>query len=156
MAVRQGATAAEVRDEVRRVLAANRYLTLATADAEGRPWATPLWFATTDGWTFHWLSRPGARHSRHLAARPSVGLAVFDSTAAFGEAAAVYAEAVAEEVPAPDRAAALDVVTVRGREHGLDAWDEDRVTGTAPFRLYRARATRVFVLDDRDGRVEVP
>lgn len=156
MAVRQGATTTEAQDEARRVLAANRYLTLATADADGCPWATPLWFATADGRTFHWLSRPGARHSRHLAARPSVGLAVFDSTAAFGEAAALYAEAAAEEVPAPDRAAALEVVAARGREHGLDAWDEARVTGPAPFRLYRARATRVFVLDDRDDRVEVP
>lgn len=156
MPVRQGSTAAEAQDEARRVLATNRYLTLATAGADGRPWATPLWFATADGRTFHWLSRPGARHSRHLAARPSVGLTVFDSTPAFGEAAALYAEAAAEEVPVADRAAALEIVAARGREHALDAWDEDRVTGTAPFRLYRAHATRVFVLDDRDGRVEVP
>lgn len=155
MAVRQGATTTEVQDEARRVLATNRYLTLATADADGRPWATPLWFATGDGRTFFWLSRPGARHSRHLTARPSVGLTVFDSTAPFGEAAALYAEAAAEEVPEPDRAAALEVVCARGLEHGLGAWDEARVTGPAPFRLYRARATRVFVLDDRDGRVDV-
>jgi predicted pyridoxine 5'-phosphate oxidase superfamily flavin-nucleotide-binding protein len=27
------------------ILEANQYLTLATADAAGRPWATPVWFA---------------------------------------------------------------------------------------------------------------
>jgi nitroimidazol reductase NimA-like FMN-containing flavoprotein (pyridoxamine 5'-phosphate oxidase superfamily) len=153
VAVEQGTC--EAADEARRVVAANRYLTLATVGADGQPWATPLWFATRDGRELFWLSRPGARHSRNLAARPAVGLVVFDSSAAFGEAAALYAEALAEEVGAQDRARALAVVDEGADEHGLDSWDEERVTGAAQFRLYRARVTRAWVLDDRDGRVEV-
>ncbi len=154
MAVEQG-TQAGAADEARRVVAANRYLTLATVGGDGQPWATPVWFASRDGHELFWLSRPGARHSRNLAAHPAVGLVVFDSRAAFGEAAAVYAEAVADEVGTDGRADALAVVNQQAGEHGLDAWDEEKVTRQAQFRLYRARVTRTWVLDDRDGRVEV-
>jgi hypothetical protein len=34
----------------RRIIDANSYMTLGTADADGRPWATPVWFAP-DGYT---------------------------------------------------------------------------------------------------------
>ena len=32
----------------RSIIQANRYLTLATADQDGLPWASPVWFATVD------------------------------------------------------------------------------------------------------------
>ena len=32
-------------DAARRILEANRYVVLATVDAQGEPWATPVWFA---------------------------------------------------------------------------------------------------------------
>ena len=42
----------------REVLDGNLYMTLATADAAGRPWATPVFF-TADGPTrFYWVSSP--------------------------------------------------------------------------------------------------
>ncbi|WP_371808308.1 pyridoxamine 5'-phosphate oxidase family protein [Agromyces sp. Marseille-P2726] len=41
-------------DAARHVIEANEYLTLATADATGRPWATPVWFAERDLREFVW------------------------------------------------------------------------------------------------------
>ncbi|GEA88874.1 pyridoxamine 5'-phosphate oxidase family protein [Cellulomonas cellasea] len=155
MAVDDGADDATVADEVRRVVSAATYLTVATADAEGRPWATPVWFAARDCAELVWVSRPGARHSVNIAARPAVAVVVFDSAAAVGEAAAVYVEAEAAEIGPDGRAAALAVYNRRTAEQGLRAWTEDDVTGAAQFRLYRARTTRVWVLDEHDGRVEV-
>jgi nitroimidazol reductase NimA-like FMN-containing flavoprotein (pyridoxamine 5'-phosphate oxidase superfamily) len=73
----------------REIVESNLYVTLATADAEGRPWASPVWFAHEGYRDFLWVSRPGARHSRNLAARPELALVIFDSTAAEGDAAAV-------------------------------------------------------------------
>ncbi|MBB2921790.1 pyridoxamine 5'-phosphate oxidase family protein [Cellulomonas cellasea] len=155
MAVEDGADDATVADEARRVLAASTYLTLATADADGRPWATPVWFASREWAEFVWVSRPGARHSVNLAARPGVGIAVFDPTVPVGTASAVYVEAEAAEVGPDDRVAALDVYNRRTGEQGLRRWTEQHVTGAAQFRLYRAVATHVWVLDEHDGRVEV-
>jgi pyridoxine/pyridoxamine 5'-phosphate oxidase len=155
MAVEDSADAGTAADEAHRVVAANAYMTLATADAHGRPWATPVWFATRDRRDFVWVSRPGARHSRNIAATPAVGIVIFDSTVPVGGACAVYVEAVAEEVGPDDRAEALAVYNERAREQGIGSWDERKVVGAAQFRLYRARASRAYVLDEHDGRVEV-
>jgi Pyridoxamine 5'-phosphate oxidase len=90
-------------DEMARtIIDANSYLTLATADADGKPWATPVWFAPDDYTDFIWLSRPTTRHSANIAARPDVAIVVFDSTVPINQGQAVYVEAVAEEVPAAD------------------------------------------------------
>ena len=78
-------------DAARRMIEANSYLTLATADASGRPWATPVWFAHAEseaGYEFVWVSKPGARHSQNVAARPEIAIVVYDSTVPVGGAAA--------------------------------------------------------------------
>jgi nitroimidazol reductase NimA-like FMN-containing flavoprotein (pyridoxamine 5'-phosphate oxidase superfamily) len=139
----------------RRIVADNRYLTLATADGEGRPWATPVWFAAEGLHTFCWVSRPGARHSMNIAAQPQVAIVVFDSTVLSSDAAAVYVEAQAAEVDADQRAAVLAVYNRRSVAQGLPEWTDENVTGPAQFRLYRAVATKVYVLDDHDQRVLV-
>src|SRR5688572_7657100 len=71
----------------RALIAANRSLTLGTADAAGAPWTSPVWFAAA-GDLSHvlWVSDPQARHSRNIAARPEVSLVIFDSTAPPGAA----------------------------------------------------------------------
>ena len=145
-------------DAVHRMIEANSYLTLATADATGRPWATPVWFAHApddDGDAFVWVSKPGARHSQNIVARPEVAIVVFDSTVPVGGASAVYVEAVAAEVAAADRAAALAAYNEKSVARGIRRWRESDVTGFAPHRLYRARASALFVLDDRDERVPI-
>ena len=71
----------------------SRYMTLATADADGTPWACPVWFARPDERTFLWASDPDARHSRNIAANPRIALVIFDSTVDPGDAAALYVAA---------------------------------------------------------------
>lgn len=139
----------------RRVLDGNAYLTLATADGLGRPWATPVWFAERDGREFVWVSRRERRHSRNLLERPEVALTVFDSTAPVGEASAVYVEAVAGVVPDAHVDDPLGVFNAKATRTGLPAWDDGRVTAGSPFRLYRAVTSRAWVLDEDEHRVRV-
>lgn len=140
-------------DAARRVIDANSYLTLATADAAGRPWATPVWFAEHDLREFFWISRLETRHSRNIAERAEVALAVFDSTVPVGSAIAVYVDAVAAQVGDDDRSAALDVFNARSEARDLRAWKASDVTGFAPHRLYRATASQAWVLDEDEQRV---
>jgi len=86
----------------RSVLDRSAYMTLGTADADGRPWVSPVWFACDAQRTFWWVSRPDAVHSRNIAARPDVAIVVFDTGAAVGEAQAVYVRARAAQVDDPD------------------------------------------------------
>ena len=75
-----GAEAFEPDRTARALVAENSFLTLATAGADGTPWASPVWFAARDLELFVWASKPGAQHSRNIAENPRVSLVVFDST----------------------------------------------------------------------------
>ncbi|WP_066364879.1 pyridoxamine 5'-phosphate oxidase family protein [Herbidospora mongoliensis] len=96
---------------VPRLLADSRYLVLATADHQGLPWATPVFFAPHDEDRLYWVSSPDSRHSRNLAERPDVAITVFDSHAPVGGAEALYLEATAG--PADDPVAALAALNAR-------------------------------------------
>jgi len=49
--------------DARAIIDANSYMTLGTADAEGRPWVSPVWFSTADPRELFWVSDPDARVS---------------------------------------------------------------------------------------------
>ena len=139
----------------REILDANRYMTLATADGDGRPWAAPVWYAHQGYTELYWVSRPGARHSRNLAVRPELAIVVFDSTVPEGAGQAVYVEALAAEVGEAEREEGIAVVSRRSEAHGGAPWGVDDVSGPAPLRLYRARASAHFILGDHDQRLAV-
>ena len=139
----------------RRVIDANLYMTLGTADETGRPWASPVYFAHADYREFVWVSKPGARHSRNIAARPEVGIVVFDSHAPINTGGGVYMSATAEEVVGDDRERALAVFSARSVAHGGGEFGLEDVEPPAELRIYRATATEHWVLDDRDYRQPV-
>jgi pyridoxine/pyridoxamine 5'-phosphate oxidase len=130
------------------VLDRSAYMTLATADADGRPWVSPVWFASEDHRTFWWVSRPDAVHSRNIAARTDVAIVVYDTGAAVGEAQAVYARARAAQV---DDADGLGVFSRESVAAGLARWSMEDVTAAGGLRLYRAVATELSVLDATTG-----
>ncbi len=142
-------------DDARAIVAANWYMTLATADAGGRPWASPVWFATRDCHDFVWVSHPDARHSLNIAARPEVALVIFDSRVQPGQGQAVYMSARAQELAGEEAAQSLELFSSECVAQGLPAWTLEQVAPGARHRLYRARADEHFVLNDRDERVPV-
>jgi general stress protein 26 len=81
----------------RAIIDANLYLVLATADGTGQPWSSPVYFAHDGYAEFFWVSAPEAEHSRNIAARPRVGIVIFDSHAPIGTGQGVYIRADAEQ-----------------------------------------------------------
>jgi nitroimidazol reductase NimA-like FMN-containing flavoprotein (pyridoxamine 5'-phosphate oxidase superfamily) len=130
----------------RQIIDSNKYLTLATADGTGRPWACPVWYAHEDYTSFLWVSQPQARHSRNIAARAAVSAVIFDSTVPEGQAQAVYLEALAEELSGAQRDRAIAIFSRRSQSFGLSEWRTADVTAPAPHRLYRASASASFIL----------
>jgi nitroimidazol reductase NimA-like FMN-containing flavoprotein (pyridoxamine 5'-phosphate oxidase superfamily) len=128
------------------------FMTLATADAEGVPWASPVWYAP-DGYSeLLWVSDPNARHSRNIAVRPQIAIVIFDSRQTPGDGVAVYMEARAEQAGAHG----LEVFNARGAAQGLSEWGPEKVREPARHRLYRAVVSGHWVLrDDIDERVPV-
>ncbi|MFJ8779269.1 pyridoxamine 5'-phosphate oxidase family protein [Streptomyces sp. NPDC102476] len=139
-------------ENARGIVDASRYLVLATADAEGRPWSTPVYFAHVGCREFFWVSSPEAVHSRNIAVRPEVGIAVFDSSVEIGTGQGVYMPAVAAElVDGAASTSALEVFSRRSLGHGGRVWTLDDVRGDSGLRLYRAVAEAHSMLA-KDGR----
>lgn len=82
----------------RRVIETNHYMTLGTADPDGWPRLSPVYYTPARYSDFYWVSSPEAQHSRNLAERPGAEIVIFDSTAPAGEGEAVYITASAEAV----------------------------------------------------------
>jgi nitroimidazol reductase NimA-like FMN-containing flavoprotein (pyridoxamine 5'-phosphate oxidase superfamily) len=140
---------------VRSIVEANTYMTLATADDHGSPWASPVWYATEDCREFVWVSAPEARHSQNLARRPDLAIVIFDSRQPPGTGEAVYLSARAELVPEPELERCLRVFAAESQRQGLAAWKRGDVEPPARLRLYHAVATEHFILSARDERVSV-
>jgi predicted pyridoxine 5'-phosphate oxidase superfamily flavin-nucleotide-binding protein len=146
---------AEVDAAARGVIDANRYMTLGTADASGRPWVSPVWYATDGYGTFLWVSAPGTRHSRNLAERPQLSIVIFDSTVVVGEALAVYMTGVAKQLTdAAEVQQGIDVYSRASLADGAGAWSATDVTGPADRHLYRATVSECF-LGQSDRRTPV-
>ena len=135
---------AELEAMAKRILDDNRYMTIATADETGRPWATPVYFTPDEYKRLYWVSSPDARHSRNLQRRPEVGIVVFDSQVRIGAAEAVYISAHAREVADPT--AEICSVAFRRRFEALKAFLPEELRHPARLRLFEATATEHYVL----------
>jgi nitroimidazol reductase NimA-like FMN-containing flavoprotein (pyridoxamine 5'-phosphate oxidase superfamily) len=126
---------------VREIIDHNRYMTLATADAHGTPWASPVWFAHFGYRDFLWVSEPGARHSKNVAERSEIAIVIFDSRVFPDQAQAIYMTATAKETTD-----GIETYSDQSVAQGLPPWTLADVTAPARFRLYRASVTERWIL----------
>ncbi|MBP2324948.1 hypothetical protein JOF56_005333 [Kibdelosporangium banguiense] len=138
----------------RAVLDANSFMTLATADEAGVPWASPVWFATEDYRHLYWVSATDARHSRNLEVRPELAIVVYDSTVRPLTGQAVYMVATARQLPDDELEPGLGVFSRASVRGGLKEFGTANVTGDARLRLYRATVTEHYILDP-DSPIDV-
>jgi nitroimidazol reductase NimA-like FMN-containing flavoprotein (pyridoxamine 5'-phosphate oxidase superfamily) len=124
------------------VIEANKYMALGTVGSDGLPWVTPVYFTPDGHDTFYWASSPNSLHSRSIAERPDVSIAIFDSTVPIGGASAVYFRAQAALVPDDELEASATLFSSRYAE--LRAYTADQLRDE--LRLYRARATEHWIL----------
>jgi hypothetical protein len=140
----------ELNDIARGVIDDNLYMTLATSSEGGRPWVTPVYYSAGGYTDFYWVSRPEAEHSRNISAQPQVSIVIFNSQVAIGSAQAVYTSAVAKEITGDEIAGGIEVFSRGSVERGAGEWTTDDVQPPAALRLYRATATRQFILCPRE------
>lgn len=147
----------EVRTTFARIVEASQYMTLATADADGLPWASPVWYAANRGDEFVWVSDPAARHSRNLAVRPQLAIAIFDSHQVPGTGRGVYIAAHGEPVADEQLDRAIKIFSDKSVAGGGEPWTRSDMLPPSRLRLYRAVANERFVLaTGKDVRIPVP
>jgi nitroimidazol reductase NimA-like FMN-containing flavoprotein (pyridoxamine 5'-phosphate oxidase superfamily) len=145
-------TPEELRALATSIVGSNRFMTLATADADGRPWASPVWYAPSGDRELYWASSPEAQHSKNLRERPQLAIVIFDSHEVGGWNA-VYLWATAEELT--DVVDGISIYSARSEAQGFKRWVRDDVVAPAKHRLYRAVVSERFVLDTHDRRIPV-
>lgn len=156
-------------ERTRRILTEAGYLTLATTDGDGRPWAAVLQYAwLPDPLRFLFGSATASRHSRHVAARPAVSGALFvtddgELTAVDGaQFTGACRELVADEVAA-HHAAFYDALLPDATSRAEYTLPVTALLPPADHRIYQVTVERLWLVDtttwieDRiDRRVEVP
>lgn len=140
--------------EARQIIGEILYLTLATADAQGRPWCTPVFTAHDEDYNFYWASGFEARHSKNIRENERVGATVYDSRSPDGEGQAVYMDGSAQELD--HHTWHEGVVLLRQRclkpekFYPLGQFDH-----TGPVRVYRFTPETFYMLNpDGDPRYD--
>ena len=134
----------QLEEMAKRVIDGNRYMTIATVDDDGRPWATPVYFSPDGYREMYWISSPETKHSTNIAARPEVSIVVFDSQVPIGGAEAVYMQAHAAELTDPTDAECA--AAFRQRFEGVKTFQPNELRAPAKLRLFRAEVARHWVL----------
>jgi hypothetical protein len=150
---RWAVTGAGYDDIGRALLDGNRYMTIATADGEGIPWPSPVYFTPHENRELYWVSSCEARHSQNISTRGQIGVVVFDSTVEIGAASALYLEAIAAEVPDGELEEAVRIAFTP-RFPGVGAFDVAELRPPGLLRLYRATITSAWILKPRFDRLE--
>jgi hypothetical protein len=130
------------------IIDSNRYMVLSTADGDGNPWVSPVFYAARGYAEFYWMSSPEVRHSRNLTRRPQLSIVIFDSQVVPGDARPVYMSAVAEMLSGADVDRGLEVYPGPA-ERGARPVTADEVQPPGLYRLYRATVSKHSVLCPR-------
>jgi hypothetical protein len=94
-----------LRERVLRYLAAHHVMTLATTGPEG-PWAAAVFYASED-FTLYFLSAPGSRHGRNMAAQPRVAATIQEDYPDWPEIQGIQLEGEVSLIEGAEKAEAM-------------------------------------------------
>ena len=98
-------------NQVNELLAENILATLATVNADGTPWSTPLHVAS-DGEYVYWFSKESTVHSQNITRDPRVSLTLFSPDESRGPKG-VYVNGQVELLRADSEQAAREIIGTR-------------------------------------------
>ena len=98
-------------NQVDELFAENILATLATVNADGTPWSTPLHVAS-DGEYIYWFSKESTVHSQNITRNPRVSLTLFSPDESRGPKG-VYVNGQVELLRADSEQAAREIIGMR-------------------------------------------
>lgn len=124
----------------RHLIDSNIHMTIATADATGIPWVSPVFYVPDTDDALYWVSDGSARHSQNIRGNRAVAVVIYE----VDPTEAVYITARAVELT--DEADVRHAIHVLQRKSQPERWvvrDPADVLGASPWRIYRATPERV-------------
>ena len=124
------------------------HMTLATADASGKPWSCPVYFAHDQAFALYWVSFRQTVHSANIRVRPQVGISILGEPPDH-EGEGVYFDALAAELHDPAEVErAIEVRRTRPQDTKFAVTSPGDVLGDAAWRIYRAVPVAVYRYHD--------
>lgn len=80
------------------IIKGNRFLSLATCNAQGEVWATPLSYSTDDNFNFYITTATDSIHVEHIKENPYVAFSIFDSNRRVSDIDGVQIKGIMGEV----------------------------------------------------------
>src|SRR3989344_529260 len=136
-------------DKARRIIEENIYCTIATADLNGKPWISPVFFGYDEDYNIYWVSDRNALHSQLIRNNPQISIVFFNSQAPEGDGDGVYIEAKAEEINDKDEAEIG--YKIRDSRVIIDTFrvkDVSEVIDNGVWRVYRATPINISKLTE--------
>lgn len=120
-----------------------KLMTIATADAKGKPWASTVGFAYDSSYNLYWVSHKDHLHSRNIKARPQIGIVIFGPVSP-NEQDGVYFDAEAFELEnEEDITAGMTVMSKLQNPKKFSIRSIEDVRGDASWRIYKAKPREI-------------
>jgi uncharacterized protein YhbP (UPF0306 family) len=131
--------------QAQRIIDATPHMTLATADASGKPWSSPVFFAHDEQYRLYWVSFAGAVHCANIRVRPQVAITILGQPPDhFGDG--VYFDALATQLQDPAEVErAIQIRRTRHQETRFAVSKPADVLGDAAWRIYRADPVAAYI-----------
>ncbi len=127
------------------------YITIATVDANGQPWNSPVYSAFDEAYNFYWASDQNGQHSKNIAANNKIFIVIYDSTAPEGTGEGVYIQAKAYMLTQTEEIEhALRYLDGRVNKKKDPQTRLAQFQGEKPRRVYKAVPEKVWINDDGD------
>ena len=139
-----------LRERVQTYLREHHVMTLACHGAEG-VWAAAVFYAN-DGYTIYFLSSPGSRHCRNLAANPRASATVHEDYADWREIKGVQMEGIASVLAGEEEETARRLYGAKFPVVGkLAQAPAAIVKALAKVRWYKLIPDRLYFIDNSTG-----
>ena len=119
------------------------YATLATADPNGNPWNSPVYYAYDEDYNIYWGSHVESQHSQNIRANGKAFIVVYDSTVAPGLGEGVYIQAKVVELTDPQEIAAAHKLIQDRRPSPY--WKLEEVQLDRPVHLFKAIPKHIWM-----------
>lgn len=147
------------RKEAKKIVDSNKYMVLATADTEGKPWSATVAFAYDKDYNFYFISAVDSRHAENISKNPRVSFVIFDSTQDIGDSEGIQAEGRASVVERGDVEKVIGIYVKRlfpkSDMAPSEMYRPEYYSGASEFRFFRIKATGVNITGTEDRRTEV-
>ena len=131
---------AELTPTAQKIISGIFYMTIASADEDGSPWVSPVYFNYDEACNLYWISFKDAIHSLNVTVNKKASISIYDSTAPNWKGDGVYLQCDVEVLETANDIAHGIKSYYGGRHvpHGLDRKEISDYQADKPWRIYRA------------------